>query len=128
MPVLGYAKHSECSQAHFLISAGLCHKLSLYRWRCTRIKVGFLSVVGECPNVPTNAADTHTFLFIYLFRFLFSPLSAPPPAVLMKHALNLFDGDDIKLESDLTILLWQSCADNVMPLAIGHIQLPDTKT
>ncbi len=42
-----------------------------------------------------------------------------------------FDEDDIKLESDLTILLWQSfksSADNMMLLAIGHIQLPDTKT
>lgn len=42
-----------------------------------------------------------------------------------------FDEDDIKLESDLTILLWQSFksfTDNMMLLAIGHIQLPDTKT
>lgn len=39
-----------------------------------------------------------------------------------------FDEDDIKLESDLTILLWQSSTDNMMLLAIGHIQLPDTKT
>lgn len=42
-----------------------------------------------------------------------------------------FDEDDTKLESDLTILLWQSfksSTDNMMLLAIGHIQLPDTKT
>lgn len=42
-----------------------------------------------------------------------------------------FDEDDIKLESDLTIPLWQSfksSTDNMMLLAIGHIQLPDTKT
>lgn len=42
-----------------------------------------------------------------------------------------FDKDDIKLKSDLTILLWQSfksSTDNMMLLAIGHIQLPDTKT
>ena len=41
------------------------------------------------------------------------------------------DEDDIKLKSDLTIRLWQSfksSADNMMLLAIGHIQLPDTKT
>lgn len=42
-----------------------------------------------------------------------------------------FDEDDIELKSDLTILLWQSfksSTDNMMLLAIGHIQLPDTKT
>lgn len=42
-----------------------------------------------------------------------------------------FDEDGIKLKSDLTILLWQlfkSSTDNMMLLAIGHIQLPDTKT
>ncbi len=45
--------------------------------------------------------------------------------------LEPFDEDDIKLESDLTILLLQSfksSADNMMLLAIGHIQLPDSKT
>lgn len=42
-----------------------------------------------------------------------------------------FDEDDIELKSDLTILVWQSfksSTDNMMLLAIGHIQLPDTKT
>lgn len=39
-----------------------------------------------------------------------------------------YDADDMKLESHLTILLWQSFTDNMMLLAIGHIQLPDTKT
>lgn len=55
-------------------------------------------------------------------------LFLPPPPLVDEACIEPFDADDIKLESDLTILLWQSSADNVMLLAIGHVQLPDTKT
>lgn len=63
----------------------------------------------------------HTLFFFFSFL---------PPGV-DEACIQPFDENDIKLESDLTILLWQpfkSCADNMMLFAIGHIQLPDTKT
>lgn len=70
--------------------------------------------VRGIPKTNNNGANIRGFFF-YVVEACVEPI----------------DEDDIKLKSDLTILLWQSSkssTDNMMVLAIGHIQLPDAKT